>query len=259
MKYYKKAVMFVLICLVSSPLAYADQQSAVALFVKGNNAYTEEKYDTAIKLYEQIVASGTVSGQLLYNLGNSYFKEGDLGRAVLNYERALQYIPRNSDLRANYFYALSLMKKTDGAVSKNIPARLFEKFVQFYTVGEISWILVVLFALLAAVHLSSLFFSWRAGRTFAVIAVLGCLFCIYSFGLYVKGQCLKNQAIVLKDTAALFEPREDATTHFMVFEANSVKMIKNQDGWVKIERFDGKTGWAKSDMIEKISTVTKGL
>ena len=36
-----------------------------------------------------------------YNLGNSYYKIGEIAKAVLNYERALLLQPGNADIRAN--------------------------------------------------------------------------------------------------------------------------------------------------------------
>lgn len=38
---------------------------------------------------------------MYYNLGNSYYKIGEIAKAVLNYERALLLQPGNSDIRAN--------------------------------------------------------------------------------------------------------------------------------------------------------------
>ncbi len=38
---------------------------------------------------------------LFYNLGNAYYKQGDHGRAILNYRRAQQLAPRDPDIEAN--------------------------------------------------------------------------------------------------------------------------------------------------------------
>jgi len=41
-------------------------------------------------------------------LGNVFFKQGQIGRAIVNYERAQRLLPHDSDVRANLQYALSL-------------------------------------------------------------------------------------------------------------------------------------------------------
>ncbi|MEA2040503.1 MAG: hypothetical protein U9N82_11880, partial [Thermodesulfobacteriota bacterium] len=56
---------------------------------KANQAYKERRFKAAIDGYEQMIRSDHANGHIYYNLGNAYFKEDRLGRAILNYERAL--------------------------------------------------------------------------------------------------------------------------------------------------------------------------
>ena len=51
--------------------------------------------------------SGSYSAALLFNLGNSYARDGNAGLAVLNYERARLLAPDDPDLRANLRYVRS--------------------------------------------------------------------------------------------------------------------------------------------------------
>ena len=67
---------------------------------KGDSAYIKEDYAAAIQIYEALLKSGEAS-EVYYNLGNSYYKIGEIAKAVLNYERALLLQPGNSDIRAN--------------------------------------------------------------------------------------------------------------------------------------------------------------
>ena len=59
--------------------------------------------------YEALVASGLEedreSAQLYFNLGNAYFRDHQLGKAILNYERAHLLSPGDSDIRHNLRYA----------------------------------------------------------------------------------------------------------------------------------------------------------
>ncbi|MFH1244966.1 MAG: tetratricopeptide repeat protein, partial [Candidatus Omnitrophota bacterium] len=71
----------------------SDTGPAGALFSQGNGYYAQEKFDQAITAYEQELSLGRESGPLYYNLGNAYFKSGQLGRAILNYLRAERLIP----------------------------------------------------------------------------------------------------------------------------------------------------------------------
>lgn len=66
-----------------------------------DKAYQENKYAEAIKMYENILATQGESAVVYYNLGNSYFKEKNMAKAVLNYERALLLNPGDADIRFN--------------------------------------------------------------------------------------------------------------------------------------------------------------
>ena len=78
---------------------------ALSGFTAAAAAYRAEDYDKAAAAYEEVLRGGKESGALYYNLGNSYFKKGSLGKAVLNYERARRLVPRDGDLNFNLEYA----------------------------------------------------------------------------------------------------------------------------------------------------------
>ncbi len=68
--------------------------------------------------------AGQWNPALFYNLGNAYFRTGDLGRAILNYERALALDPSQPEARANLQLArdqaraLELAPRLDGNASR---------------------------------------------------------------------------------------------------------------------------------------------
>jgi tetratricopeptide (TPR) repeat protein len=65
--------------------------------------------------YKELIAAGSPTGQLYYNLGNAYLGAGDVGRAVLNYRRAEKLRPGDSRVQAGLALAL---QKVEG-----VPAR----------------------------------------------------------------------------------------------------------------------------------------
>ena len=82
------------------------------LFRQANAAAGEDPslafdlYQRSARRYERLIEEGGVeNGQLYYNLGNAYFRMNDLGRAILNYREAEQYIGADSNLRQNLRYA----------------------------------------------------------------------------------------------------------------------------------------------------------
>ena len=71
------------------------------MMTAANNLYVNGHYSEAATIYEQMAAQGVTDSTLFYNLGNAYYQQGDLGRAVLNYQRAAELDPRDADIEAN--------------------------------------------------------------------------------------------------------------------------------------------------------------
>ena len=64
----------------------------VALWERGNQAYIDGDFASALSNYSAIENSGNYSARLYYNMGNAYFKQNMLGKAILYYNRALVQI-----------------------------------------------------------------------------------------------------------------------------------------------------------------------
>src|ERR1700722_14152406 len=74
-----------------------------------NAAYQQGKYEEAKVDYLQLVDAGQYSADLFYNLGNVWFKLGDQGRAILNYERALMLNPQLDEAGSNLRAVLQIV------------------------------------------------------------------------------------------------------------------------------------------------------
>ena len=76
----------------------------------GNKAYINGNYTEALEYYTAILNEGKYSSKLYYNVGNTYFKLGDMGRAILYYNRALRLTPNSEDVQHNLKIALAHTK-----------------------------------------------------------------------------------------------------------------------------------------------------
>ena len=70
-------------------------------FEDANQLYDAGKFGEAKRTYERLVGRGEWSANLFYNLGNAAYRSGSLGKAVLNYERALALDGSQAEARAN--------------------------------------------------------------------------------------------------------------------------------------------------------------
>ena len=65
--------------------------SAKEVMQTANEFYRNGDYENAIELYEELTYQGYEGVSLFFNLGNSYYRIGKIGYAILNYERALKF------------------------------------------------------------------------------------------------------------------------------------------------------------------------
>ena len=74
-------------------------------------AYDQGRYGEAAQLYQRLadVEGAGASAEVHYNLGNCHFKLGDLGRAILEYRRALARNPSLKPAQENLDLARALL------------------------------------------------------------------------------------------------------------------------------------------------------
>lgn len=220
-------------------------------FYKGNTLYEEGRYDLAIKEYSRLSEQGLESGNLYFNLGNSYFKKGDLGKAILYYERAKRLIPRDGDLNSNYKFAFSKIA-FNVPVEPSWPVSVLDRFDMF-TINELAIILSFIFTAAFIFLTAGLFMNKIKRYTYIVLPVLIIIFLTFSFSLYKRISALDREAVITTENSeAKYEPLDNATTHFSLYEGMKVYVLELKTEWSKIRRPDGKIGWIRNRDMEKI-------
>lgn len=101
-------LLLVLICIeVSAADPGARERTFVRALELFDAAKSPNDYRESAKQLESLVEDGIQSGAVYYNLGNSYFRAGDYGKAILSYRKAKPYRPRDPYLNANLQQALA--------------------------------------------------------------------------------------------------------------------------------------------------------
>ena len=223
-----------------------------------DKAYQENKYAEAIKMYENILATQGESAVVYYNLGNSYFKEKYMAKAVLNYERALLLNPGDADIRFNLDMARS---KT---VDQITPAT--EVFIVTWInsltnmqsergwakIGIVSFICLLVG--LALYIFSKRLFVRKIGFIGAVVFLVVTV-CANLFARQQKNELMdRTGAIVMSPTVTVKStPDESGTELFVLHEGTKVFVEDNSmKGWKEIRLEDGNKGWIPTEAIEII-------
>ncbi len=223
-----------------------------------DKAYQENKYAEAIKMYENILATQGESAVVYYNLGNSYFKEKNMAKAVLNYERALLLNPGDADIRFNLDMARS---KT---VDQITPAT--EVFIVTWInsltnmqsergwakIGIVSFICLLVG--LALYIFSKRLFVRKIGFIGAVVLLVVTV-CANLFARQPKNELMdRTGAIVMSPTVTVKStPDKSGTELFVLHEGTKVFVEDNSmKGWKEIRLEDGNKGWIPTEAIEII-------
>lgn len=223
----------------------------------GDSAYMKSDYLTAIQVYEDLLQQGE-SAEVYYNLGNSYYKSGDIAHAILNYERALLLQPNDEDIRANLTIANA---KTIDKVTP-IPEIFFISWINslINCLSLDAWAkLGIILFILCLIGLSAFFYAkaikWKKvgfiGGTILFILVIVCN--VFAFQ-QKKKLCVRNDAIVLSPSVTVRStPSESGTSLFILHEGHKVEIIDNSmREWKEIHLEDGKVGWLPASSVEII-------
>jgi tetratricopeptide (TPR) repeat protein len=230
---------------------------AEALWEIANSAYNEGNFEKAAATYKQILSQNLHSAALYYNLANAYFKQDELGKALLNYNRASRIAPGDEDIRHNQEYAEKMTKDS------------IEKIPEFFLItwlrsmrGAMSctaWTLLSIVMLATALVMALLYLLAQRMSLrkvgFYTMAVAVVLFVATSaFAISERNQLVgRSEAIVMSTAASVkSSPDRSATELFVLHEGTKVSIGETTDGWAEVRIADGRKGWIEGKRIERI-------
>lgn len=224
-------------------------------FFAANGLYREGKFQQAVSSYERLLDEGFISSSLYFNLGNSYFKMGRRGKAILYYKRAQRLAPRDPDIEANLRFAFSLVDGYTGEESPNWFAGKWERAYSTVNLRELGILVVGLCWLLSGGIVAGILMKRRKRLAWYVNLVLGVMLLFFILCQVSQWYAFTHQqwaVIVLEKSEAHFEPSKEATRHFALDEGALVRVIERKGVWTKGLRRDGKKGWLPTSTLEEI-------
>jgi tetratricopeptide (TPR) repeat protein len=241
--------------LVIAGISSADE--AAQRFEQANQLYLQAKYPDAVAQYEKIVQSGFESGELYFNLGNAYYKSGNIQKAILNYERARQLLPRDEDVQFNLQLAnLQVVDKID-AVPRLFVYRWADSMLALFSLSTMGWIVYSFFILTLAAFAFFLYartypqkrLSMFAGLVFSTALILTMI----GYGVQSYKETNTEFAIVMSDVANIkAAPDSKGNDLFVLHKGLRVQVLDSVNHWRKIRLADGKVGWIPEEDCESI-------
>ncbi|MEP6671267.1 MAG: tetratricopeptide repeat protein [Chthoniobacter sp.] len=236
--------------LLLAVLALGTASSWAGEFETANQAYDQGKFSEAKGGYEKLLESGSGSANIYYNLGNTDFRLGSAGRAILNYERTLALNPHHPEARAN----LKLLRDQNGA--KLLPrtwnsrvAALLTPQVWTMVASVTGWIFAFGIVWIVISRRDDNFGLW----TFSLASALVCAVALVSIWSIAKDQTLA--VITAKQTEARLAPAESAGVAEALPAGSQVRVLSERGEWIYCELPGLGRGWIPDGAVERVRPV----
>ena len=213
-------------------------------------------YKKSAMRYERLIREGGIkNGKIYYNLGNIYFRMNDIGRAILNYRRAEQYIPNNSNLRQNLEYARQ--KRLDKIEEKQETKVLKTLFFWHYDLSVRTRVILftIFFALVwisAGVRIffkrPFLFWCITASAFFSILFAGSLAVGEYNLNQIRPGVIISAETVARKGNSETYEPSFKEPLH----AGTEFTLLENRGDWYRIELPDSRTCWVSSNDVEMV-------
>ena len=251
-----KRLFAILLVTVSILNTYAQLDTVYKIIQKANNCYKHTEYDSAIALYKTVLKKGWESPYLYYNLGNAYFRKGNLAKAIVNYERAYRRKPSDENIRHNLNFARQYVQDKFTRVHEFFLKRWWRALALSMCADSWAYISVGLFLITLLLALMFLFskkilyrkLGFYIGLVTFVLSVL-----TLDLALVNRHYVLNSgEAIVLRPTSVHSSPSNQGTELYILHQGVKVKILNKSDGWYEVKLPNGTIGWMPKNSLEKI-------
>ncbi len=231
--------MFALLLLAARPEA-AERPS---LFEEANRYYEQGNYTEAINHYEGLVKAGRNSAAVFFNLGNACFKQGELGRALLNYRKAEAIAPRDPDIQAN-------LRFTRERVSGTLSVRTgpVHRVLSYFTLNELATVAGVFLWIWAAIFCATRLRPGLKPSLRTPQLVLGILLASTLCLIVAAGLAKRSRTVIVTSRQATVHlgPLPESQSAFVATDGTELRLLESRPDWLQVSDRSGRAGWIRA-------------
>ncbi|MEE2959329.1 MAG: tetratricopeptide repeat protein [Myxococcota bacterium] len=222
------------------------------LFVEANRSYDAGNLTKAVTDYESLLQIGLTNGPIYYNLGNAYFKQGDVGASITAYLHATRESPRFADLQANLKTARAEVRDAIDSEEESILTAIL--FFWYYKLSPSEFGMVAVLAnltfallLIAAMYLPrNEYIPWLQKITVLLLITSSASFLCRTY-------FPRKIAVVQASEASVFSGTSNETTVlFKVHSGTEMRVQQSAPGWVRVKVND-QQGWLPETEVDVVS------
>ena len=191
-------------------------------------------------------SGGQISPALYFNLGNAWFKAGQIGRAIAAYRRAEQLAPRDPDVRANIQFARNQVQ------GPTLPANPWRRWLGQLSLNE--WAVLAaaalwaLFLLLAAVQWRPALKASLRTPTFvsagAVVVLAACL-----GSAYYQQRSFRLAVVIKPEAVVRYGWLDVSQTAFSAHDGAELQVLDQNNDWLQVTAGPLRVGWIRRDQV----------
>lgn len=234
-------------CLFYTCHLFANDTGFASQIELAQDKYDQGDFKSSVLTYEALLEKNLVSGEVLFNLGNSYFRMGEKGKAIAAYLAAKRYLPRDPDIKHNLKYVHSESKdKLTWEPKENIFS-ILTFWIHNVTSLEIKRVCLLLWCLALLFLILERFFKFLS--PFKSLGTVLLLCSVVCFALFQTSVLSENRWGAVSDNLVKIRsgPGENNTVLFELNEGAPFMVRDDQKGWYRIELSDTKKGWIKKE------------
>ncbi len=249
-----KKTLIILMCSLAI-CAQAEISSNEGGYTAANELYAAGEYTEAAAIYESILNEGK-SAEVYYNLGNAYFKQGELAQSILAYERALRLNPRNKDAAHNLQFAQSrivddIADNTTFFLSQWTLALRNSLHQTTWMWLSILFFLLCLIGIICFAFLHTLALRKTGFHTAWITLVLAIITLSFAGSLHNRDTKREEAIITQSIVNAKSSPDKSGTDLFVLHEGTKVHIRSTLSGWAEIH-VGNHIGWVNQNALERI-------
>ena len=224
-------------------------------------AYINNNFAESIQLYEAQVSEhrsiNQESAQIYYNLGNAYFRDNQIAKAIVNYERALLLEPGDSDIRHNLRFAKTRIEDKIDSADNLFINKWIRSIQNLYSGNTWAIIGIVLFILLIVaigLYMISAQIILRKVSFYSGIVLLSLVIITNVFAFNQKTKITnRSTAIIMSASVSIYtSPDAHSQELFRLHEGAKVKIKREEGRWIEIVIANGSVGWLQKMYVETI-------
>ena len=226
-----------------------------SLFSIGNRYFSIEKYDYALDAYLAILEK-VENPDLYFNIGNTYYRQGNLGQAIWAYEKGIQLSPLHKDLKYNLDFVNARVKDRIEVPKGILFIEMYRTIKRNIKLNDLLlWggIMILLASFATFFKVFNILDNIFAYRMTVILFIFSLLLHMIALDKYWEISD-KNEGIIISSIVNVRSAPidRDEKIIFRIHEGLKVDIVQSQPGWFEIILLDGKKGWIEHQSLLRL-------